>query len=132
MQEILTSKRTTFQSYRKLDLKVLLVVLLEDWEQALVRDTFHLWLSTISTQGAVLSTPWNALIHHPGSRGCYIMGPTLEYRQGSLESYCLLQKDRDGVSNRMLGFWVPLPYILTSDSIGICLGNSLLREGEGL
>lgn len=47
------------------------------------------------------------------------MGPTLEYRQGSLESYCLLQKDRDGVLNQMLGFWVPLPCILTFDSIGI-------------
>lgn len=57
MQEILTSMRTTFQSYRKLDLKVLLVVWLEDWEQALVRETFHLWLSTLSAQGAVLSTP---------------------------------------------------------------------------
>lgn len=48
MQEILTFKRTTFQSYRKLDWKVLLVVLLEDWEQALVRDTFLLWLSSLS------------------------------------------------------------------------------------
>lgn len=48
MQEIFTSKRTTFQSYRKLDWKVLLVVLLEDWEQALVRDTFLLWLSSLS------------------------------------------------------------------------------------
>lgn len=95
------------------------LILLQDWEQALVWDTFHLWLSTLSTQGVVPSTPWNVLLHSPGSP--WVLHYGTHFRIRIREFGKSLSMTKGQTSNQMLGFWVPLSYnwFFTFDSVGI-------------